>query len=89
MSDYIVLVKQVPDVTQITDNAFDPVTGTLIRTRLTSVINELDIHALAAAEDQDTRICKKSEIRTPPWRDRYRNPKPQRDSFTSHRAGKS
>ena len=57
MSDYIVLVKQVPDVTQITDNAFDPVTGTLIRTRLTSVINELDTQALAAAEDQDTGIC--------------------------------
>ncbi len=26
MSDYIVLVKQVPDVSQITDNAFDPET---------------------------------------------------------------
>jgi electron transfer flavoprotein alpha subunit len=49
MSNYIVLVKQVPDVTQITDNAFDPDTGTLIRTRLTSVINELDAEALAFA----------------------------------------
>lgn len=49
MSDYIVLVKQVPDVTQITDNAFDPETGTLIRTRLASVINELDAEALAFA----------------------------------------
>jgi len=49
MSDYIVLVKQVPDVTQITDNAFDLQTGTLIRTRLASVINELDTLALAAA----------------------------------------
>ena len=49
MSDYIVLVKQVPDVSQITDNAFDPETGTLIRTRLTSVINELDTQALAFA----------------------------------------
>ena len=28
MSNYIVLVKQVPDVTQITDNVFDPETGT-------------------------------------------------------------
>ena len=45
MSDYIVLVKQVPDVSQITDNAFDPVNGTLIRTRLASVINELDAQA--------------------------------------------
>ena len=49
MSNYIVLVKQVPDVTQITDNAFDPESGTLIRSRLTSVINELDSQALAFA----------------------------------------
>jgi len=63
MSSYIVLVKQVPDVTQITDNAFDPETGTLIRTRLVSVINELDTQALALAEqmrregrDKDSRI---------------------------------
>jgi len=49
MSNYIVLVKQVPDVTQISDNAFNPETGTLIRTRLPSVINELDTHALALA----------------------------------------
>jgi electron transfer flavoprotein alpha subunit len=47
--NYIVLVKQVPDVTQITDNAFDPETGTLIRSRLASVINELDTQALAFA----------------------------------------
>ncbi len=49
MSNYIVLVKQVPDVTQITDNAFDPESGTLIRSRLASVINELDSQALAFA----------------------------------------
>ena len=49
MANYIVLVKQVPDVSQITDNAFDPVTGTLMRSRLASVINELDTHALAMA----------------------------------------
>jgi len=49
MSQYIVLVKQVPDVSQITDNAFDPETGNLIRTRLPSVINELDAQALAFA----------------------------------------
>ncbi len=49
MSDYIVLVKQVPDVSQITDNAFDPKTGNLIRTRLPSVINELDAQAIAFA----------------------------------------
>jgi len=49
MSDYIVLVKQVPDVTQITDNAFDLESGTLIRSRLASVINELDAQALAFA----------------------------------------
>ena len=63
MSNYIVLVKQVPDVSQITDNAFDPDTGTLIRTRLASVINELDTQALAFANrmrqlsgDKDARI---------------------------------
>ena len=49
MSNYIVLVKQVPDVSQITDNAFNPETGTLIRTRLASVINELDAQSLAFA----------------------------------------
>ena len=50
MSNYIVLVKQVPDVTQITDNAFDPESGTLVRSRLASVINDLDAQALAFAE---------------------------------------
>src|SRR5210317_2209819 len=50
MSHYIVLVKQVPDVSQITDNAFDPKTGNLIRTRLPSVINELDAQALSFAQ---------------------------------------
>jgi electron transfer flavoprotein alpha subunit len=49
MSHYIVLVKQVPDVRQITDNAFNPETGTLVRSRLASVINELDAQALAFA----------------------------------------
>jgi electron transfer flavoprotein alpha subunit len=49
MSNYIVLVKQVPDITQITDNAFDTEAGTLIRSRLVSVINELDTQALAFA----------------------------------------
>jgi electron transfer flavoprotein alpha subunit len=47
MSNYIVLVKQVPDVTQITGNAFDPETGTLKRGTLPSVINKLDTDALA------------------------------------------
>jgi len=63
MSNYIVLVKQVPDVTQITDNAFDLETGTLIRSRLVSVINELDSQALAFANqmrqdsgDRDAKI---------------------------------
>ena len=63
MGNYIVLVKQVPDVTQITDNAFDLESGTLIRSRLVSVINELDSHALAFANqmrreagDKDSKI---------------------------------
>ena len=49
MSNYIVLVKQVPDVSRITDNAFDPESGTLIRSRLVNVINDLDTQALAFA----------------------------------------
>lgn len=49
MTNYIVLVKQVPDVSQVTDNAFNPETGTLIRGRLQNVINELDTQALAFA----------------------------------------
>ncbi len=49
MSDYIVLIKQVPDVSQITDNAFDPETGTLVRARLANVVNELDAQGLAFA----------------------------------------
>jgi len=63
MSNFIILVKQVPDITQITDNAFDLETGTLIRSRLASVINELDTQALAFANrmraacgDRDGRI---------------------------------
>jgi len=49
MSNYIVLAKQVPDVSNITDNAFNPKTGTLVRSRLQNVINELDTHSLALA----------------------------------------
>lgn len=55
MSNYIVLVKQVPDVSQITDNAFDPKTGSLLRSRLTSTINELDAKALAFANEMRTK----------------------------------
>ncbi len=53
MSNCIVLVKQVPDVSRISDNAFDPETGNLMRNRLPAVINELDAQALAFA----ARIC--------------------------------
>lgn len=63
MSHFIVLVKQVPDVSQITDNAFDPTTGTLMRAKLANVINELDAQALAFAnrmrtlqQDPDSKI---------------------------------
>ncbi|MHC4270267.1 MAG: FAD-binding protein [Planctomycetota bacterium] len=49
MSNYIVTVKQVPDITQITGNAFNPETGTLKRGTLPSVINKLDADALAFA----------------------------------------
>ncbi len=51
MPNYIVLVKQVPDVSKITDNAFDPETGNLIRNKLANTINELDTKALAFAHD--------------------------------------
>ncbi|MFA6003724.1 MAG: electron transfer flavoprotein subunit beta/FixA family protein, partial [Elusimicrobiota bacterium] len=49
MSNFIVLVKQVPDVSRITDNVFHPETGTLMRNKLPSVINELDAQAFAFA----------------------------------------
>lgn len=49
MSDFIVLVKQVPDVTKISDNCFNPDTGTLIRAKLPSVLNDLDSQALSLA----------------------------------------
>ncbi len=51
MPNYIVLVKQVPDVSQITNNAFNAETGNLVRSRLSNVINELDARALAFAND--------------------------------------
>ena len=62
MSDYIVLVKQVPDITQITDNAFNLETGTLIRSRLESVINELDTNALAIANRMNQLSSKRGKI---------------------------
>ena len=49
MKNYIVLLKQVPDIKEIDDNAFNKDTGTLIRTRLKNVINELDAQALSFA----------------------------------------
>lgn len=55
MPNYIVLVKQVPDVSQITDNAFDPETGNLIRNKLANTINELDTKALAFAHDMRSK----------------------------------
>jgi electron transfer flavoprotein alpha subunit len=63
MGHYVVLVKQVPDVSQVTDQAFDPQTGNLVRSRLPNVINELDAQALAFAhymrgldDDPDSKI---------------------------------
>jgi electron transfer flavoprotein alpha subunit len=49
MSNFIVLVKQVPDVTKINDNCFNPETGTLLRAKLPSVLNDLDSQALSMA----------------------------------------
>ena len=48
--NYIVLVKQVPDVSQITGNAFNPETGNLNRGALPSIINKLDADALTFSE---------------------------------------
>jgi electron transfer flavoprotein alpha subunit len=49
VSDFIALVKQVPDVTKISNNCFNPETGTLIRAKLPSVLNDLDSQALSLA----------------------------------------
>jgi electron transfer flavoprotein alpha subunit len=59
--DVIVLVKQVPDVSNIPEDAWDREKGTLRRAMLDSVINPLDLHALTFAEelvrdDADARV---------------------------------
>jgi electron transfer flavoprotein alpha subunit len=59
--DVIVLVKQVPDVSNIPEEAWDREKGTLRRAMLDSVINPLDLHALTFAEelvrdDADARV---------------------------------
>ncbi len=55
------LVKQVPDVSNIPEDAWDREKGTLRRAMLDSVINPLDLHALTFAEeltrdDPDARV---------------------------------
>jgi electron transfer flavoprotein alpha subunit len=57
----IVLVKQVPDVSNIPEDAWDREKGTLRRALLDSVLNPLDLHALTFAArlvrgDPDARI---------------------------------
>jgi electron transfer flavoprotein alpha subunit/electron transfer flavoprotein alpha/beta subunit len=47
--DCIVLVKQVPDVSNIPEEAWDREKGTLRRALLDSVLNPLDLHALTFA----------------------------------------
>ena len=47
--NYIVLVKQVPDIRNIPDEAWDWEKGTLKRAFLINVLNELDKQALALA----------------------------------------
>lgn len=49
MKNIIVTLKQVPDIKEVDDNAFNKETGTLIRTRLKNVLNELDDQALSFA----------------------------------------
>src|ERR1035437_5153370 len=48
--DCIVLVKQVPDVSNIPEDAWDREKGTLKRARLDSILNPLDLQALTFAE---------------------------------------
>jgi electron transfer flavoprotein alpha subunit len=48
--NYIVLVKQVPDVSNIPEDAWDREKGTLRRAMLDSILNPLDLHALTFAE---------------------------------------
>jgi len=47
--DCIVLVKQVPDISHIPEDAWDRDRGTLRRAMLDSVLNPLDLHALTFA----------------------------------------
>ena len=47
--DCIVLVKQVPDVSNIPEEAWDREKGTLRRSLLDSILNPLDLHALTFA----------------------------------------
>ena len=48
--DCIVLVKQVPDVSNIPEDAWDRDKGTLRRGMLDSILNPLDLHALTFAD---------------------------------------
>lgn len=48
--DAIVLVKQVPDLSDLRPDAWDEETGTLRRGMLDSILNPLDLHALSLAE---------------------------------------
>src|ERR1035437_10764109 len=48
--DCIVLVKQVPDVSNIPEDAWDREKGTLKRAMLDSILNPLDLQALTFAE---------------------------------------
>jgi electron transfer flavoprotein alpha subunit len=58
--DCIVLVKQVPDVSNIPEDAWDRAKGTLRRAMLDNILNPLDLHALTFAsrltgDDPDAR----------------------------------
>ncbi len=48
--DCIVLVKQVPDVSNIPEDAWDREKGTLRRAMLDNILNPLDLHALTFAD---------------------------------------
>ena len=55
MVNCIVLVKQVPDVSNIPEEAWDLEKGTLRRAMLDSILNPLDLHALTFASQLTSR----------------------------------
>ena len=60
--NYIVLVKQVPDVSNIPEDAWDREKGTLKRGVLSNVLNPLDLHALTFACQMKEKTNSRSKV---------------------------